>query len=84
MDYGMIGKIEKAKRYAEETERIRFEQFTVTFDGDNNPHRLMYAEGSWHCDCNFFSTRGFCSHTMAMERILGAMLPVNGKVTAGM
>jgi len=84
MDYGMIGKIEKAKRYAEQTERIRFEQFTVTFAGDNNPHRLMYAEGSWHCDCNFFSTRGFCSHTMAMERILGSMLPVNGNMRGEM
>lgn len=82
MDYGMIGKIEKAKRYAEQTERIQFEQFTVTFDGDNNPHKIMYAEGSWSCDCNFFTTRGFCSHTMAMERILGPMLPAAANVTA--
>ena len=36
MDYGMIGKIEKAKRYAEERDRILFTRFTVTFDGDNN------------------------------------------------
>jgi len=74
MDYGMIGKIEKAKRYAEQRDRIRFEQFTVTFAGDNNPHRVMYAEGGWNCDCDFFATRGVCSHTMAMERILGEML----------
>ena len=74
MDYGLIGKIEKAKRYAEQKERICFEQFTVKIDGDNNPHTVMYAEGSWHCDCNFFLTRGFCSHTMAMERILSPML----------
>ena len=74
MDYGMIGKIEKARRYAEQTDRIQFEQFTVTFSGDNNPHSVMYAEGSWHCDCNFFASRGVCSHTMAMERILGPML----------
>jgi hypothetical protein len=30
MDSGMIGKIEKAKRYAEERERIRFEAFRAT------------------------------------------------------
>ena len=30
MDYGMIGKIEKAKIYAEERERIEFEAFRVT------------------------------------------------------
>jgi hypothetical protein len=76
MDHGMIGKIEKAKRYAEERDRIRFEKFTVTFDGDNNPHTVTYQEGSWHCDCDFFHSRGVCSHSMALERILEGMLPV--------
>ena len=33
MDYGMIGKMEKAKRYAEERERIVFKQFKVLFTG---------------------------------------------------
>jgi hypothetical protein len=75
VDYGMIGKIEKAKRYAEQPERMQFEQFTVTVDGDNNPHTVIYAEGRWQCDCNFFASRGVCSHTMALERILGEMLP---------
>ncbi len=75
MDYGMIGKIEKARRYAEQRERIQFEQFAVTFDGENNPHRVEFSHGNWRCDCNFFATRGVCSHTMAMERILEQMLP---------
>ena len=74
MDYGMIGKVAKAKRYAEQQERIRFEQFTVKFNGDNNPHKVIYSQGSWQCDCDFFAGRGTCSHTMAMERILGSML----------
>ncbi|MBN2304738.1 MAG: hypothetical protein JXQ72_09690 [Anaerolineae bacterium] len=75
MDYGMIGKIEKAKRYAEERERIRFMSFNVTFDGDNNPHTTTYENGEWTCDCSFFGSRGVCSHTMALERILAGMLP---------
>lgn len=75
MDYGMIGKIEKAKRYAEERDRIRFMAFTVTFDGDNNPHTVHFESGQWKCDCSFFSTRGVCSHTMALERVLAGMLP---------
>ena len=74
MDYGMISKIDKARRYAEQPERVTFDQFTVTIDGDNNPHKVAYAEGSWHCDCDFFAGRGVCSHTMAMERILGQMV----------
>ena len=74
MDYSMIGKIEKAKRYAEQRDRIRFLSFRVTFDGDNNPHEVTYEGGTWHCDCSFFQSRGVCSHTMAMERILAGML----------
>jgi len=75
MDYGMIGKIEKAKRYAEERERIIFEQLRATFDGENNPHTVEYIDGTWRCDCDFFLTRNVCSHTMALERILERMLP---------
>lgn len=75
MDNGMIGKIEKAKRYAEERHRIQFEQFRVTFDGDNNPHTVHFEQGQWRCDCDFFQSRGVCSHTMALERILEDMIP---------
>ncbi|MBN1201158.1 MAG: SWIM zinc finger family protein [Anaerolineae bacterium] len=75
MDYGMISKIEKAKRYAEERDRIQFQSFSVTFDGENNPHTVTYQNGEWQCDCSFFKTRGVCSHSMALERILADMLP---------
>lgn len=75
MDYALIGKIEKAKIYAEERERIHFESFAVTITGDNNDHRVEFQNGTWACDCDFFHTRQYCSHTMAMERILGNMLP---------
>ncbi|MEJ2262278.1 MAG: SWIM zinc finger family protein [Anaerolineales bacterium] len=75
MDYGLIGKIEKAKRYAEERDRIRFESFSVTFDGENNPHTVNFQNGEWRCDCDFFQTRGRCSHTMALEQILQGMIP---------
>jgi len=80
MDYGMIGKIEKAKRYSEERERIRFESFKATFDGDNNPHSVVYENGNWQCDCEFFARRGVCSHSMALERILERMIPVAAEV----
>jgi hypothetical protein len=75
MDNAMIGKIEKARRYAEERDRIRFTEFSVTFDGENNPHTVHFREGEWQCDCNFFQTRRVCSHTMALERILEGMIP---------
>ncbi len=75
MDYGLMSKIKKAKRYAEERDRIHFESFAVTFNGDNNPHTVRFENGAWHCDCDFFLTRGRCSHTMALEIILEGMLP---------
>ena len=75
MDYGMIGKIEKAKRYAEQRDRIRFDSFTVTFEGENNPHTVHFQDGEWQCDCDFFFTRGRCSHTMVLEMIFEDMIP---------
>lgn len=77
MDSGMIAKIEKAKRYAEERdERIAFQEFTVSVQGNHRPHRVTFDGGKWNCDCQFFSARGVCSHTMALERVLEGMLPV--------
>ena len=75
MDYGMIGKIDKAKRYADQRDRIHFEAFKVTFEGENNPHVVSFEQGQWQCDCEFFQTRGCCSHTIALEIILEDMLP---------
>lgn len=75
MDYGMIGKIQKAKRYAEQRDRIHFESLSVTFNGDNNPHTVHMTQGNWQCDCDFFLSRGRCSHTIALEIILEGMIP---------
>ncbi|MEZ4518951.1 MAG: hypothetical protein R3C44_19735 [Chloroflexota bacterium] len=78
MDYGMIGKIEKAKFYAEERDqRIHFNSLSVNVLGDNDvTHTVTYNDGAWHCDCNYFSSHQVCSHTMAMERILGDMVEI--------
>ncbi|HHY88613.1 MAG TPA: hypothetical protein GYA06_06830 [Chloroflexi bacterium] len=74
MDYGMIGKIEKGKRYAQEPERFHFQTIQVVVDGDNNPHMVTYNRGEWGCDCHFFQTRGRCGHTIALEYLLQGML----------
>jgi hypothetical protein len=72
----LISKVQKAHQYAREPERIRFERFTVTIHGDNDNHRVSYDEGKWNCTCHFFAGWGICSHTMALEQILGVMIPV--------
>jgi hypothetical protein len=68
----MIGKIAKAKQYAQEPERIQFSQFEASFQGENDTHTIHYDHGAWACDCHFFTDHGACSHTMAAERVLGA------------
>jgi hypothetical protein len=73
MDYSMIGKIEKAKRYAQERDRFEFHTFSVTVKGDNNSHAVKYADGKWDCDCEFFITHSRCVHTMSLETILMGM-----------
>ena len=75
MQSSLIGKIEKAKRYAQETERVTFSELSVTFRGENDNYTTEYKTGKWHCSCPFFSSWGLCSHTMALEKILDNMLP---------
>ena len=74
MDSAMIAKISKAREYAEEPERISFESFKVEFNGKHKAYKITFDNGAWHCECDFFEQRGLCSHTMAMERVLGVML----------
>ena len=74
MDSGMIGKILKAKQYAQERDRVEFAQFAVTFRGENSDHQVTYGDGKWSCQCSFFASHGVCSHTMALERILEEMV----------
>lgn len=75
MHSSLIGKIEKARRYAEERDRVVFTSFKTTFRGEHDTYDVEYADGRWKCTCNFFSGWGVCSHTMALQRILAGMLP---------
>ena len=70
----VIGKIEKAKRYAEEKGRVTFSSFVVNFRGENGDHKVEYSDGDLSCTCAFFAGRGFCSHSMALQRMLEEML----------
>jgi len=81
MQSSLIGKIEKAKRYAQETDRITFSSLSVKFRGEHDDYILDFKDGKWHCTCHFFSNWRTCSHTMALEKILGKMLSVEAKTT---
>jgi hypothetical protein len=75
MHSSMIGKIAKAKQYAEEPERIQFTRFEAAFRGENDSHTVSFDQGNWQCTCRFFSDWNTCCHTMAAERVLGIMIP---------
>ncbi|MFH1651091.1 MAG: SWIM zinc finger family protein [Chloroflexota bacterium] len=83
MQSSLIGKIEKANRYAQETNRITFQQFSVQFHGDNSDYTTSLQDNKWQCSCSFFRQWGLCSHTMAMEKVLGQMLPAEAMTTQG-
>jgi len=70
----VVSDVDKAMRYADEPDRIMFESFEVRFEGENSPHHTSLHDGMWNCDCSFFTSRGVCCHTMAMERVLKGMI----------
>jgi hypothetical protein len=79
----LIGKIEKARRYADQREeRIRFEALSVRFRGENDEHVVTLNGSRWTCTCDFFDGYGVCCHTMALERVLDGMLPREARESA--
>lgn len=77
MNSSIIGKIEKARRYAEEPGRARFQSLHVKFQGDHDVYDVRLEDGRWTCTCHSFEALqlGTCSHIMAIERLIGPMLP---------
>lgn len=79
MNSSMIGKIEKARRYTEEPERIRVTTLTARFHGSNDDYELTFDTAHWHCACHTFAQFGSCAHIMAAQRLLAQMLPPAGR-----
>jgi hypothetical protein len=76
MNSSMIGKIEKAHRYAKEPERVRIHSLDSTFHGGHDDHHVGLKDGQWHCSCHAFSSHalGTCAHVMALQQMLARML----------
>lgn len=74
MHSSIISRIEKARTYAEEKERVNITNLTATFRGNHSKYELSLDEAGWHCSCSSFGTRAMCSHTMAVERMLEGMV----------
>ncbi len=66
----IVSDVKKAKRYAQERDRIQILSFACSFEGYNKTHIVTYDDGAWTSTASFFAQRGVCSHTMALEKIL--------------
>ncbi|NLE96192.1 MAG: hypothetical protein GX600_11035, partial [Dehalococcoidia bacterium] len=53
MRSSLIGKIEKARRYANEPGRVTLNSLAADFHGENADHKVRYADGQWSCSCDF-------------------------------
>jgi len=56
MHSSLIGKVEKANRYAREPDRITLDRLSLTFRGDNDTHQVALESGRWHCTCHSFDS----------------------------
>jgi len=76
MNSSMISKIDKAHRYAQEPERIKFQELKATFHGSHDDYTVALAGEHWSCTCHTYATHaiGTCSHIMALQEILQSML----------
>ncbi len=70
----LISKIEKAKRYAEEPQRITITNLDVRFRGDNSSHGVSLHGDEWSCECDHFHTSGLCAHVMTIQRLFDVHL----------
>ncbi len=69
MRSSLIGKIEKARRYATEPGRVTLSSLSADFHGENAEHKVCYADGQWSCTCDFFGQWETCSHVMALQEM---------------
>ncbi|RIK21458.1 MAG: hypothetical protein DCC53_07085 [Chloroflexi bacterium] len=74
MDYSLIGKIQKAKEYAEDPARVTFNSLKVEFRGDSDIYTISLGPDGWHSTDRGFQKYGISPHVMAMERLFGPML----------
>ena len=77
----LISKIEKAKRYADEPERISYRNFKVAFRGDNGTHAVSLNGDDWSCEFDHFHTSGLGAHVMTLQRVFESHLSENARFT---
>lgn len=83
MQSSLIGKIEKARRYAQQPERVQFRSFELTFQGEHDEYQVTLTGATWRCSCHFFEGYGTCAHVMGMQRMFETMLSPAARLGEG-
>lgn len=84
MHSSLYGKVEKAKRYAQQPERVRIQEMKLTFHGEHDEYHVGLAGDEWQCSCHFFEGFGTCAHVMAVQRMFEVMLTPEARTSAGL
>lgn len=70
MDSRLISKLEKARRYADEPERVEIQEYTLHFKGEHSTHTIRFQDGEARCSCSEYIRAGDCPHTLAIKYML--------------
>jgi len=74
-DLALQKKREKAQKYATEPERFQLLEIKLRMKSTHDIRQVELISGKWSCTCEFFRERNTCSHIMAVQEILQALLP---------
>jgi hypothetical protein len=80
MHSDLIGKIEKARHYAQEPQRFTIDALHTSFHGGNHEHTIILKQSEWSCDCEAFHRHLTCTHVMALQKLLLPMLSEEARV----
>ncbi len=81
MHSSFISMVDKAKRYADEPQRIAFTGFDVRFEGNNDTHAVSLRGDEWSCACEHFQVHSLCTHVMTLQRLFEAHLSSAARYT---
>ena len=77
MHSSLIGKVEKANRYARELDRVSIDQLSLTFRGDNDTHHVTLNAGQWRCTSTLSRVGAAASISSRSTRCWASWCPLN-------
>lgn len=65
--HALLKKIEKARKYISEPERFTTQGTEVKLKSEHDTRKLIFRDGQWECNCEFFGQHSICSHSIAVK-----------------